>query len=288
MDIQLPYVDRLLSKLEEGDRTFIDELGLHMHWGYWAEEDAPDASLEGYREAADRLAVLHFEMADIRPGDRVLDVGCGFGGAIALLNERMEGLEIAGLNIDPRQIHWARETVLPRAKAANRISFHVGNACALPYAPASFDVVYAIECIFHFPHRGIFLSEARRVLRPGGKLVISDFVVFGPAIPLMLAVVPFFRLHMKAVYGNSTSALTKGIYQRMADRRGFHMTAIRDITSNTLPTYEVMKAFNEPLDDRSTKRANQFIEWTSRLRLFRYMLFLLSKPDTEPTPAGAV
>lgn len=286
MDIKLPYVDRLLSKLEEGDRTLIDELGLHMHWGYFPEKDAPDASLEGYREAADRLATLHFEMADIRPGDRILDVGCGFGGAIALLNERMENLQIAGLNIDPRQIRWARQTVLPRARASNRISFHVGNACALPYEAASFDVVYAMECTFHFPHRGIFLSEARRVLKPGGKLVISDFVVFGPAVPLMLAIAPFFRSHMTAVYGNATTALTRGIYERMADRRGFHMAAVRDITANTLPTYEVMKAFTGPLGDRSTRRANQFIEWTSRLRLFRYVLFLLSRAETEPARAG--
>ena len=113
---------------------------------------------------------------------RVLDAGCGFGGTLACLQDRVERLDLTGLNIDPRQLQRAQKLVQPRPGSSLR--FVAGDACALPFADASFDRVLAVECIFHFPSRAAFLAEVRRVLRPGGVLVLSDFVPASAWVPV--------------------------------------------------------------------------------------------------------
>ncbi len=91
-------------------------------------------------------------------GARILDVGCGFGGTIDHLDERLDGCELVGLNIDRRQLARARALVTPRRD--NTVDFVAGDACRLPFADASFDFLSAVECAFHFPSRKQFFREA--------------------------------------------------------------------------------------------------------------------------------
>lgn len=106
----------------------------------------------------------------------------------------------------------------------------------LPFADASFDRVLAVECIFHFPSRTAFLAEVRRVLRPGGALVISDFVPASAWMPVtrMARWPAFERVNP---FGACDVTCAAAGYRRRAARTGLALTTLRDITRHTLPTY---------------------------------------------------
>ena len=96
----------------------------------------------------------------------VLDVASGEGYGTALLAQVARSA--VGLEIAPEAVDHARE-----AYKTNNLSFVVGDARSLPSADATFDVVTSFETIEHLAEQRLFLNEIRRVLRPGGLLIIS-------------------------------------------------------------------------------------------------------------------
>jgi demethylmenaquinone methyltransferase/2-methoxy-6-polyprenyl-1,4-benzoquinol methylase/phosphoethanolamine N-methyltransferase len=115
------------------------------------------------------------ELADVAPGDRILDVGCG-PGRLAIVAGTMVGPsgEVCGIDPAPEMIALARENA---GRAVVRVRFEVGVIEALPYADDGFDLVLSSLMLHHLPddlkRRG--LAEVSRVLRPGGRLVAVDF-----------------------------------------------------------------------------------------------------------------
>lgn len=237
--MSFPYLDLLLGVLARGHPVLEESFGRHIHWGYWPDPAAADSgSATDFAAAAERLSQALIELAGISDGMRVLDAGCGFGGTIARLDAERRGLDLVGLNIDPRQLARAAGQVRPRA--GNRIAFVGGDACTLPFADASFDRVMAVECIFHFPSRPAFLQEVRRVLRPGGAMVLSDFVPAPAFAPLgrVLNRRPLRRIN---VLGNCDTSCTVEDYRRLAAESGLALAAVEDITRQTLPTYAFLR-----------------------------------------------
>lgn len=115
-------------------------------------------------------------LAAIQPGERVLDVGCGTG-TLALAARRLAGDTGYVAGIDPSAEQIARA----RAKAARRrlpVAFEIAVIERLPFSDRSFDVVLSTLMMHHLPaslkRQG--LAEIARVLKPGGRLVIADFV----------------------------------------------------------------------------------------------------------------
>jgi 2-polyprenyl-6-hydroxyphenyl methylase/3-demethylubiquinone-9 3-methyltransferase len=135
----------------------------------WYEaEDTPIALLRA--EARHRNPWLVDEIArTLGPGPRdVLDLGCGAGllaNELARAGHRVAGIDSLGENL---AVARARDTT-------GSVCYAVGDACALPYGDASFDVVCAMDLLEHVTTPARLVAEAGRVLRPGGLFFFHTF-----------------------------------------------------------------------------------------------------------------
>jgi SAM-dependent methyltransferase len=106
------------------------------------------------------------DRAGLRPDDRVLDAGCGAGAA--LKPAAAVAGAVVGIDISPGMVERAREAV-PKAQVL------VGDAGALPFDDASFDVVLSAFTVFFFDEPTDALREWRRVLKPDGRIAMTTW-----------------------------------------------------------------------------------------------------------------
>jgi cyclopropane fatty-acyl-phospholipid synthase-like methyltransferase len=260
-----PYFDGLIAGFRAG------AMGRHVHLGYW---DVPPSlntpcPLEEFETAQARLAEIVIDLADIHDRQSVLDVGCGFGGTLAVINARWRHMRLAGLNIDPRQLEICGAIA---AMPTNALVWLEADACALPLRADAFDRVICLEAMFHFRSRETFLAAAAAALAPGGRLALTDILLAHPGTraPVDIAVL---EAAMRREYG-PWPELWVGIDQirEYARRAGLIFDRAIDATAQTLPTYRVTAPTEAP-----PFSAGSLMRWLHREGFLSYQCLAFTK-----------
>jgi SAM-dependent methyltransferase len=152
-------------------------------------------------------------LADLSPGETVLDLGSG-AGFDAFLAARAVGENgrVIGVDMTPAMLARARENA--RAGGYANVEFRLGEIEHLPVADGSVDAVIS-NCVINLsPEKGEVFSEAFRVLKPGGRLLISDMVMVGE-LPERV------RQSVAAYVGCIAGAVSRERYLALIRRAGF-------------------------------------------------------------------
>ena len=242
--------------------------GENFHYGYWL-SDEDDSSVD---VATDRLTDLLIEHLELRPGQRMLDVGCGIGTPALRLAGTVEA-EITGVTINSGQ---AREANARAAAAglSHRVKFDHADAMALPYPDASFDVAWAFESLLHMD-RSRALAEMKRVLRPGGRLVIADTCQHGPIGPEYQDELDDAQAKMAIVEIPSIDD-----YRAFITGAGLELDELLDVSEHTRRTMRIMgegaSEHRSDLEEQFGDAARQLIEVlvhpASTLPVFGYLV----------------
>lgn len=139
---------------------------LALHFGYWEEGTRTDA--EAQLNTNRQLAIR----AGIKPGQKILDAGCGIGGSAIWLAENY-AVEVFGITISADQVRRANENAAKRG-VSQLAKFAEQDFTKIDAPDASFDVLWALETASCALDKDELFAEWFRVLKPGGMLVMSD------------------------------------------------------------------------------------------------------------------
>ena len=149
--------------------------GDNIHLGVPCNDGCP------HPESMEHTNEIMADIAKLEEGSRVLDLGCGYGAAARYLARKC-GCNVAGINVSEKELEVAKARAL-EAGLQDLLTFESGDFHILRYEDESFEVVWSQEAFLHGANKNQIISEAKRVLVPGGKLVFTDLVVTAGTSP---------------------------------------------------------------------------------------------------------
>jgi ubiquinone/menaquinone biosynthesis C-methylase UbiE len=151
------------------DKTQSPEDRLQQEFNRWADNG------EGAKMERHHLDITKKTMRrmDLRPGERVLDLGCGSGWATRLLartvgNGPQGSRLVVGVDISDEMVRQAQDA----SKTFDNVTFVVGSAAQIPWEEDFFDKVLSVESFYYYPDQDKALTELFRVMAPHGRLFI--------------------------------------------------------------------------------------------------------------------
>jgi len=152
-----------------------------MVWGDNIHLGVPCNDACPHPEAMEHTNEIMAEIANLEDGARVLDLGCGYGATARYLARECRS-SVVGINVSEKELEVANARAL-KAGLGDFLMFERGDFHSLKYADESFDVVWSQEAFLHGANKDQIISEAKRVLVPGGTLIFTDLVVTAGTSP---------------------------------------------------------------------------------------------------------
>jgi tocopherol O-methyltransferase len=138
--------------------------GEHLHHGYWIRGDES-------KEKAQLQLIEHLaQLAKIKPGSDILDIGCGFGGSSVYLAKHFNS-SVTGITISPVQVEMAIQAA---AREQVNAKFLLMDAEAMNFQK-QFDALWSVESICHYQNLPGFFASSAKLLKPGGCFAITDW-----------------------------------------------------------------------------------------------------------------
>ncbi|MBA4140165.1 MAG: methyltransferase domain-containing protein [Segetibacter sp.] len=138
-----------------------------LHFGYY------DNKATNHRQAILRANEVLAEWAGIKKGSKIVDAGCGLGHSTEWLSKHYDAI-VTGITIVPRQVETIQKRLLKHP--VKNVDFLIADYLNMPFPDNSLDVVWAFESVCHANNKLDFYKEAFRVLKPGGKLVMAEYL----------------------------------------------------------------------------------------------------------------
>ncbi|WP_049574847.1 methyltransferase domain-containing protein [Streptomyces sp. SBT349] len=254
-----------------------------IHIGMWSSpgERAPASTLTDLANLAmDRQTDFYIDALGPGPGDHVLDIGCGTGGPAVRL-ARASGARVTGVTVSASQVGLCTARA-EEAGLADRVGFRLGNAMDLgeDHADASYDAAWGIDSFPHMSDRLAALRHAWRVLKPGGRLLFTEFTRRGEPSAEHLAV-------YRSVWTSPPPQDTATLLGWTAEA-GFELIRLENHTSNVAISGELMHFLYHDNHARIAERYGE--EATAEMdaamlalrafigRHLGYHVFLVAKP----------
>jgi ubiquinone/menaquinone biosynthesis C-methylase UbiE len=241
------------DKTSEADET------LQQEFNRWAEE-GEGANMERHHLDITRKTI---RFMDLRPGERVLDLGCGSGWATRLLARLVadgpEGFgQVVGIDVSDEMIRLARAA----SKDFENILYVWGSAQQIPWEENFFDKMLSVESFYYYPDQERALAEVFRVMAPRGRICILINLYKDNPYSLQWVDQLKVPVHVRS----------EAEYVELLKKHGFENAEARRIPDDTLtPDDYQTKSFHSLEDLRAFKRIGA-------------CLLMGSKPD-QRTPA---
>jgi len=272
MTISEPSASRAEAYYDTDDVSAFYRLcwgGADIHIGRY------ETGSESVAEASQAMTRYLLSLADLKTGDRVLDIACGYGGTLRELAKR--GYAPTGIDISQVCVEEARRAISTAGLGAS-ISVKAGDFHNIDSPDDYWDACICQESIIHSPDRPRVFAEAWRVLRPGGVFAFSDILTAEQA-DLALVNAAFERLGVRG-------GATPSEYSRMAEEAGFLIEYAEerpeDIGTHYAKLAEQLETPPEALGKDSVERLKTSIQnWQKALGggHITWACFIARKPE---------